>query len=44
VVDLVTAVDGEVDAADVADLVIVEAEVVVGVHLAEAVEVLAQVA
>jgi hypothetical protein len=44
-VDLVTAVDGEVDAADVADLVIVEAEVVVvGVHLAEAVEVLAQVA
>jgi len=38
----VTAVDGEVDAADAADL-IVEAEVAVGVHLAEAVEVLAQV-
>ena len=42
-VDLVTAVDGEVDAVDVADSVIVGAEVVAGVHPVEAVEVLARV-
>jgi hypothetical protein len=39
---LVTAVDGEVDGVDGVDLVIVEVGVVAGVHLVEAVEVLAQ--